>query len=80
MTKEKEESRKELNITLNWNEKLQSGENNRTDAEFNINNIFKRLLFSRAIYPSSKHDSPLKSLKNEKRPKIALGNQQVIAV
>jgi len=26
------------------------------------------------------YDSPLKSLKNEKRPKIALGNQQVIAV
>jgi len=25
-------------------------------------------------------DSPLKSLKNEKRPKIGLGNQQVIAV
>jgi len=25
-------------------------------------------------------DSPLKSLKNEKRPKIALGNQRVIAV
>jgi len=24
-------------------------------------------------------DAPLKSLKNEKRPKIALGNQQVIA-
>jgi len=84
MTKEKEESRKELNITLNWNEKLQSGENNRknfgyvaisdtyheigldnffnkyqrsTNAEFNINNIFKSLLFSRAMYPSSKHRS-----------------------
>jgi len=81
---EKEQSRNELSITLNWNVKLQKGENNRknfgyvalsdsyhelrlddffnkyqrsTDVEYNINNIFKNLLFSRTIYPSSKHRS-----------------------